>query len=53
MLINSFSKKRFWKVAALVVFAAIPLILLAKKRGDEKGLVPESGDESDLYEQEL
>jgi hypothetical protein len=53
MLIKSFSMKRFWKLAALIVVAAVPLILLAKKRGDEKGLVPESGDEPDLYGQEL
>jgi hypothetical protein len=45
--------KKFWKVVALVALAAIPLIILGKKKADEKGLVPESGDESDIFEREL
>ena len=44
---------RLWKVAALVALAAIPLILLGRKKADEKGLVPVSGDESDIIEREL
>jgi hypothetical protein len=44
---------RLWKVAALVALAAIPLILLGRKKADEKGLVPVSGDESDIFEREL
>jgi len=44
---------KIWKVAALVALAAIPLILLGKKKADEKGIVPESGDESDIFEREL
>jgi hypothetical protein len=40
-------------VAALVALAAIPLILLGRKKADEKGLVPVSGDESDIFEREL
>ncbi len=44
---------KLWKVAALVALAAIPLILLGKKKADEKGIVPESGDESDIFEREL
>lgn len=44
---------KFWKVVALVAIAAIPLIILGKKKADEKGVVPESGDESDIFEQEL
>ena len=44
---------KLWKVAALVELAAIPLILLGKKKADEKGIVPESGDESDIFEREL
>jgi hypothetical protein len=44
---------KLWKVAALVALAAIPLILLGRKKADEKGIVPESGDESDIFEREL
>jgi hypothetical protein len=44
---------KFWKVVALVAIAAIPLIILGKKKADEKGVVPESGDESDIFEREL
>jgi hypothetical protein len=45
--------KNFWKVAALVALAAIPLIILGKKKEDERGVVPESGDSSDIFEREL
>jgi len=45
--------KNFWKVAALVALAAIPLIILGKKKADEKGVVPESGDDSDIFDREL
>ncbi|HUI11031.1 MAG TPA: hypothetical protein VL221_11935 [Bacteroidota bacterium] len=45
--------KNFWKVAAIVALAAIPLIILGKKKADEKGVVPESGDDSDIFEREL
>jgi len=45
--------KKLWKVAALVALAAIPLIILGKKKVDEKAVIPESGDESDIFEQEL
>ena len=44
---------KFWKVAALVALAAIPLIILGTKKADEKGVVPESGDDSDIFEREL
>jgi hypothetical protein len=44
---------KLWKVAALVALAAIPLILLGRKKTDEKGIVPVSGDESDIFEREL
>jgi hypothetical protein len=44
---------KIWKVAALVALAAIPLILLGRKKADEKGIVPESGDESDIFDREL
>jgi hypothetical protein len=44
---------RFWKVAALVAIVAIPLVILSKKRVVEKGFVPESGDSTDIFEQEL
>lgn len=45
--------KKFWKVAALVALAAIPLIILGKKKEVEGGVVPESGDSSDIFEREL
>jgi len=44
---------KFWKVAALVAIAAIPLIILGRKKADEKSIVPESGDESDIFERDL
>ncbi len=46
-------KMKFWKVAALLALAAIPLILLGKKKGLERGLEPESGDMNDIFEREL
>ncbi len=45
--------KKFWKVAAIVALAAIPLIILGKKKVDGKGVVPESGEESDIFDREL
>ncbi len=45
--------KQIWKVAALVALAAIPLIILGKKRDDASGVVPASGDSSDIFEREL
>lgn len=46
--------KNFWKVAAIVAIAAIPIIIIGKTRhSGEKGLVPEPGDESDIFEREL
>jgi hypothetical protein len=45
--------KKFWKVAAIVAIAAIPLIILGKKKVDAKGVVPESGDESNIFDREL
>jgi len=41
---------KFWKVAAIIALAAIPLLLASKK---EKGLRPESGDLDNIFEQEL
>jgi hypothetical protein len=41
---------KFWKLAAIIVLAAIPLLLVSKK---EKGLRPVSGDPDDIFEQEL
>ncbi len=40
---------RFWKVAALIALAAIPLLLLGKKRDPR----PEYGDADNIFEQEL
>ncbi len=44
---------KFWKIAALVALVTIPLLLMGKKRGQEKGLQPESGDINDIFEREL
>jgi hypothetical protein len=53
MAIRTLSMRKFWKMAAVVALAAIPLIILGKKKADERGLVPESGEESDIFDQEL
>ena len=53
MMIRILLMKKFWQMAAFVAIAAIPLIILGKKKADEGGLVPESGDESDIFDQEL
>jgi hypothetical protein len=44
---------KFWKVAALVALAAIPLIIMGKKKPVEKEFLPESGDSSDIFDSEL
>ncbi len=44
---------KFWKIAAIVVLATIPLLLMGKKKAEEKGLQPESGDMNDIFEREL
>jgi hypothetical protein len=41
---------KYWKVAAFIALAALPLLLLGRK---EKGLRPESGDPDNIFEQEL
>ena len=53
MVIRILMMKEFWKLAAFVAIAAIPLIILGKKKSEESGVVPESGDESDIFDQEL
>jgi hypothetical protein len=42
----------YWKFAAIIALAALPLLLMTKKE-DEKGLQPVSGDPDDIFEQEL
>ncbi|MEW6510755.1 MAG: hypothetical protein AB1428_07315 [Bacteroidota bacterium] len=44
---------RFWKVATLVALVAIPLIIMGKKKAAEVEYVPEAGDSSDIFDQEL
>ncbi len=45
---------KFWKLAAIVALATIPLLLMSgKKKEQEKGLQPESGDINDIFEREL
>jgi hypothetical protein len=53
MVIRILKMRKFWKVAAFVALAAIPLIILGKKKADERGLIPVSGDESDIFDQEF
>jgi hypothetical protein len=53
MAVEMLSMNKIWKVVALISLAAIPLILLAKKQTGDSGLVPESGDDSDIFEREL
>lgn len=53
MAVEMLSMSRIWKVVALISLAAIPLIILAKKQTGDNGLVPESGDDSDIFELEL
>ena len=53
MVVRILLMKKFWKVAAVVALAAIPLIILGKKNADGNGLIPESGDDSDIFDQEL
>jgi len=45
--------KKFWKMAALVALAAIPLIILGKRKVAEKEFVPRSEDSIDIFEREL
>ena len=45
--------KKFWKVAALVALAAIPLIILGKKKSAEKEFAHQNDDATDIYEREL
>ena len=47
------SGMKFWKIAAIVALATIPLLLMSKKRVQEKGIQPESGDMNDIFEREL
>ena len=47
------SLNNFWKFGAIVSLAAIPVFLLSRKKMIEKGVVPESGDESDIFSREL
>ncbi|MBP1648713.1 MAG: hypothetical protein H6Q30_2158, partial [Bacteroidetes bacterium] len=41
---------KYWKVAAIIALATIPLLLISKK---EKGIRPVSGDPDDIFGQEL
>jgi hypothetical protein len=44
---------KFWKVAVLVALAAIPLIIMGKKKPADTEYIPESGDSSDIFDREL
>jgi hypothetical protein len=42
-----------WKLAALIALVAIPLLLVGKRKVEEKGFQPESGDINDIFDREL
>jgi hypothetical protein len=44
---------KLWKVATLVILATVPLLLLGRKRIPERGLQPEAGDSTNIFEHEL
>jgi len=44
---------KLWKIAALLALATIPLLIIGKKRAQERGFQPEVGDSSNIFEQEL
>ncbi len=44
---------KFWKVAALLVLATIPLLIISKKKFQERSLEPEAGDSGNIFEHEL
>ena len=44
---------KFWKVAALIALATIPLLIIGRKKIQEQGIQPEAGDQNDIFEQEL
>jgi hypothetical protein len=47
------SMKKFWKVAAIVAVAAIPIIILGRRKTDEKALISGLEDDSDIFDREL
>jgi hypothetical protein len=53
MAIKVLSMRPFWKAATLVVLVAVPIVLLAKIKANEMGLVPEKGVDSDIFDSEL
>jgi hypothetical protein len=53
MGIHNPPQKKFWKIMVFVSLAAISLIALAKSKPDVKGVIPEAGDDSNIFEQEL
>ena len=44
---------KFWKLATIIALATIPLLILGKKKIQDRGLQPESGDINDIFEREL
>jgi hypothetical protein len=50
MVIKLLTTTKFWQLAVLVTVAAIPIILLAGKHADNSRYIPESGDDSDLFD---
>ena len=53
MIRKILSLNNFWKFGAIVSLAAIPVFLLSRKKMIEKGVVPEAGDEWDIFSREL
>jgi hypothetical protein len=44
---------RFWKVAALVALATIPIVLITKKKADDRKTRVANADAVDMFEREL
>ncbi len=42
---------KYWRFAAIIALAAIPLLLISKN--EKKGIRPVSGDPDNIFEQEL
>ncbi len=44
---------RFWKVAALVALATIPIVLITKKKANDRKIEAANNDAVDMFEREL
>lgn len=44
---------RFWKVAALVALATIPIVLITKRKANDRKVRDANADAVDMFEREL